>query len=148
MRIFSSLATSTRQLREGISQVRQSQKNSTITTAILACLNQYSQGNNYPQKIIGLFCYTHGATRQLFAFLSHLSITESYSNLVRKGRSVVEAVLENKSAETSEEPVQCAQPVTSMGASQNVDTGAAEQERKSPVAGTLPTSGTLPRVPT
>lgn len=40
--------------------------------------------NNMSKRVITLFMYASGAQRQVISVLSHLGITESYSNLVRK----------------------------------------------------------------
>lgn len=54
-----------------------------VTSAILQCLAEHNNANNLSRRVMGLYLYASGAQRQNFAVLSHLGLTESYTNVVR-----------------------------------------------------------------
>ncbi|KAK7021950.1 hypothetical protein VNI00_017129 [Paramarasmius palmivorus] len=53
-------------------------------SVILSCLGEYSIKNNFHKRIMGLYLYSTGSQRQQISVLSHVGITESYSNLIAK----------------------------------------------------------------
>lgn len=54
-----------------------------VTSAILQCLAEHNNANNLARRVMGLYLYASGAQQQNFAVLSHLGLTESYTNVVR-----------------------------------------------------------------
>ncbi|EAU85202.2 hypothetical protein CC1G_06218 [Coprinopsis cinerea okayama7 len=81
-RIFDAVSESTRQVKQGLSEARKARKRMTVVSSILACLAEYSSFNNVFKRVLGLYLYATGAQRQLIVVLSHLGITESWTQLV------------------------------------------------------------------
>ncbi|KAJ6472906.1 hypothetical protein C8R47DRAFT_1295358 [Mycena vitilis] len=50
----------------------------------LTLLGEYSYRNNFSRRIMSLYFYASGAQRQTISVLSHLGLSESYQNLVKK----------------------------------------------------------------
>ncbi|EPQ54726.1 hypothetical protein GLOTRDRAFT_106364 [Gloeophyllum trabeum ATCC 11539] len=65
---------------------RAAQKRNIMTFAALQCLSEFSRSNNYTKRIFSVYFYASGAQRQTLSILSHIGLTESYSNLIDKSR--------------------------------------------------------------
>ncbi|KII94576.1 hypothetical protein PLICRDRAFT_25394 [Plicaturopsis crispa FD-325 SS-3] len=77
MAILSSFSTSVRQLKSA-SPARMLKKS--------MMLGEYSYANNFVKRIMGLYFFATGTQRQSMTVVSHLGLSESYSNLTAKRR--------------------------------------------------------------
>ncbi|KAK0437645.1 hypothetical protein EV421DRAFT_1973700 [Armillaria borealis] len=88
MKLLSSFATSTRQL-VNKSVTHAIRKSKVVTFAALSLLGQFSQRNNWSHRVMALYLYASGAQRQVISVMSHIGITESYSHLTSKVRTLL-----------------------------------------------------------
>lgn len=70
-----------------------------ITSSALACLGEYSHANNLSKKIVALYLYASGTTRQTISVFSKLGICESWTNILNRTWR-----RKSKDTTTSEEP--------------------------------------------
>ncbi|KII93222.1 hypothetical protein PLICRDRAFT_100248 [Plicaturopsis crispa FD-325 SS-3] len=85
MAILSSFSTSVRQLKSA-SPARMLKKSMVVTSSALQMLGEYSYANNFVKRIMGLYFFATGTQRQSMTVVSHLGLSESYSNLTAKRR--------------------------------------------------------------
>ncbi|KAJ7599782.1 hypothetical protein C8J56DRAFT_999560 [Mycena floridula] len=93
-RFKNGLATVTTSILEAISVAPRREETATdarahrsqtvATSAALACFGEYSHANNFHKRVMSLYLYATGSQRQQISVLSHVGITESYTNLVSK----------------------------------------------------------------
>ncbi|KAJ3541714.1 hypothetical protein NM688_g6046 [Phlebia brevispora] len=105
LRIITAFCT-TRKQQLNLSDESKDCKATLVTSAVLTCLGERSQKNNYTKAAIGLYAYAEGARRQVISVLSRLGLSMSYTALVENQRFLREDAADSSSVlETTESAV-------------------------------------------
>ncbi|KAJ7574558.1 hypothetical protein C8J56DRAFT_802657, partial [Mycena floridula] len=81
--IFEAASKSPR--REGKESDQRAQRTQIVATSnVLNSFGEYSHANNFHKRVMALYLYATGSQRQQISVLSHVGITESYTNLISK----------------------------------------------------------------
>ncbi|KAH6894809.1 hypothetical protein BKA70DRAFT_1532521 [Coprinopsis sp. MPI-PUGE-AT-0042] len=83
-RVLDVISRTSQQVKAGVSESRIVKKQVAVVTALACCLSEHSQRNNLLKRVFGLFLYASGAQRQVLVVLSHVGLSESFSNLTAK----------------------------------------------------------------
>ncbi|KAJ6629084.1 hypothetical protein B0H10DRAFT_2160566 [Mycena sp. CBHHK59/15] len=88
MKVFDAFATSARNARSNL-PAHVAKRALILTSTALTLLGEYSYKNNFSRCIMALYLYASGAQRQTISVLAHLGISESYQNLIKKARFLI-----------------------------------------------------------
>ncbi|EGN93325.1 hypothetical protein SERLA73DRAFT_126817 [Serpula lacrymans var. lacrymans S7.3] len=83
-----------------MSLTRAAKKQMTLLSTSCITLTEYSQDNNVLKKVSGLYLYATGAQHQAILVASHLSISESYTNIIQKPHVIHTKLASDRSAKT------------------------------------------------